>query len=76
MFDDTLYHEKLEVEVKKQLLELRAKDDLLIAQSKLAAVGETLSHIAHQWKQPLSQINSIVLNIEADFDENKLTKIL
>jgi len=68
------YNEHLEKEVKKQLLELREKDKLLIAQSKLAAVGETLAHIAHQWKQPLSQINSVVLNIEADFEEKKLSQ--
>ena len=70
------YNKKLEEEVKKQLLELRDKDKLLIAQSKLAAVGETLAHIAHQWKQPLSQINSVVLNIEADFDDKKLSREL
>ena len=51
---------------------LREKDKLLIAQSKLAAVGETLAHIAHQWKQPLSQINSVVANIEADYEDKKL----
>ncbi|PHR73468.1 MAG: hypothetical protein COA66_03505 [Arcobacter sp.] len=68
------YNKNLEEEVKKQLLELREKDKLLIAQSKLAAVGETLAHIAHQWKQPLSQINSVVLNIEADFEEKKLSQ--
>ena len=62
----------LEAEVQKQLLELREKDKLLIAQSKLAAVGETLAHIAHQWKQPLAQINSVVASIEADFEEGKL----
>jgi len=56
------------------LLELRQKDKLLIAQSKLAAVGETLAHIAHQWKQPLSQINSVVLNIESDFEDKKLNR--
>lgn len=60
--------------VEKQLLELREKDKLLIAQSKLAAVGETLAHIAHQWKQPLSQINSVVANIDADFEDNLLDK--
>lgn len=70
------YKEKLEIEVKRQLLLLRDKDELLIAQSKLAAVGETLAHIAHQWKQPLNQINSVVLNIEEDFDEKKLNKEL
>lgn len=68
------YNQKLEEEVKKQLLELRDKDELLIAQSKLAAVGETLAHIAHQWKQPLSQINSVVLNIETDFEDKKLSR--
>ncbi len=62
----------LEAEVQKQLQELREKDKLLIAQSKLAAVGETLAHIAHQWKQPLAQINSVVARIEADFEERKL----
>ncbi len=68
------YNNKLESEVRKQLLELREKDQLLIAQSKLAAVGETLSHIAHQWKQPLSQINSVLANIEGTFENNSLTK--
>ncbi|QKF83533.1 sensor histidine kinase [Halarcobacter ebronensis] len=66
------YNKRLEKEVNKQLNELREKDKLLIAQSKLAAVGETLAHIAHQWKQPLSQINSVVANIEADFEDKKL----
>ncbi len=66
----------LEAEVQKQLQELREKDKLLIAQSKLAAVGETLAHIAHQWKQPLAQINSVVASIEADFEEGALDSSL
>lgn len=68
------YNRKLQKEVNEQLQELRDKDQLLIAQSKLAAVGETLAHIAHQWKQPLSQINSVVVNIEADFEDKKLNQ--
>lgn len=68
------YNRDLEKEVNKQLQELREKDELLVAQSKLAAVGETLAHIAHQWKQPLSQINSVVVNIEADFEDKKLNQ--
>lgn len=48
------------------------KDMLLIRQAKLASIGEMLEHIAHQWKQPLAQINSIVLNIEANFEDGKL----
>jgi len=64
--------QNLETELRKQLQELREKDKLLVAQSKLAAVGETLAHIAHQWKQPLAQINSVVARIEADFEEGRL----
>ena len=70
------YKLHLEKEIKEQILELRKKDELLIAQSKLAAVGETLAHIAHQWKQPLNQINSVVLKIETDFDDEVLNQEL
>lgn len=73
---EKLYKINLEKEIKEQILELRKKDELLIAQSKLAAVGETLAHIAHQWKQPLNQINSVVLKIETDFDDKVLNQEL
>ncbi|NQY20606.1 MAG: HAMP domain-containing histidine kinase [Campylobacteraceae bacterium] len=70
------YKLHLEKEIREQILELRKKDELLIAQSKLAAVGETLAHIAHQWKQPLNQINSVVLKIETDYDDKVLNQEL
>jgi len=55
---------------------VREKNKLLIRQAKLASIGEMLEHIAHQWKQPLAQINSIVLNIESSYDDGKLHKNL
>jgi len=56
-------------ELKKSIAK---KDMLLIRQAKLASIGEMLEHIAHQWKQPLAQINSIVLNIEISYEDQKL----
>jgi len=39
------------------------QEALLIQQSKLAAMGEMLGHIAHQWRQPLNVINCTTLDI-------------
>ena len=46
--------------------EKRMQEKILIRQSKLASMGEMISLIAHQWRQPLSSINGIVLNIDID----------
>ena len=38
--------------------EVKQKDNLLAQQSKMAAMGEMLANIAHQWRQPLSAITT------------------
>ncbi|WP_417334685.1 response regulator [Halarcobacter sp.] len=43
------------IELKKELFE---KEQMLLQSSKLAAIGEMLSNIAHQWRQPLSAIST------------------
>ncbi|MEA3498020.1 MAG: hybrid sensor histidine kinase/response regulator [Campylobacterota bacterium] len=51
------YHINLEQKVKEQVEELRAKDKMLIQQTKLATMGEMMDIIAHQWKQPINVIS-------------------
>ncbi|UFS70447.1 ATP-binding protein [Geomonas sp. RF6] len=60
---------KVESENRLQALEeLRQKDRMLIQQGRLAAMGEMLSHIAHQWRQPLNVVGLITQQLAMDFD--------
>ena len=53
-------------------LERQEQEKLLIRQSKLASLGEMISLIAHQWRQPLSAINGSVLNIDINLRKQNL----
>ncbi len=54
---------------------LAEKENILIQQSKMAAMGEMLANIAHQWRQPLSVISTISTSLlhqkEMDIEINK-----
>ena len=50
----------LEKRIDAAVNELRQKDLALIQQNRLATMGEMISNIAHQWRQPLNLISLIV----------------
>ncbi|MDD5753388.1 MAG: ATP-binding protein [Methylococcales bacterium] len=62
--------ESIEAEVKNS----RKKDALLIQQSRLAAMGEMMGNIAHQWRQPINALNLVLVNIEDAYRYNELTE--
>ena len=55
----------LERRIKEEVEKNKNKDKLIFQQNKMAALGEMLGNISHQWRQPLMEINSIFLPIEA-----------
>ncbi len=45
-----------------KIFEVQEQEKMLIAQSRLAAMGEMMSMVAHQWRQPLSTSTLLIAN--------------
>ncbi|MGB5793355.1 PAS domain-containing sensor histidine kinase [Poseidonibacter sp.] len=56
--------QKVQDEVEKNI----KKDRLLIQQNKMASMGEMLGNIAHQWRQPLNNINLLMYFIRDNYE--------
>ncbi len=64
-------NENLEQQVKKQVQNLRLKDQVLFQQAKMASMGEMIANIAHQWRQPLGAISATTLGLKTKFALDK-----
>ena len=67
------FYEDLDKRVKEEIEKRRQKEQILMHQSKLAALGEMLGNIAHQWRHPLTRLSLLIQNFELAHKMNKLT---
>ncbi|NOX15614.1 MAG: PAS domain S-box protein [Epsilonproteobacteria bacterium] len=61
-------NKKVVISVMVDITELQNKEDIMLAQSRQAAMGDMLTMIAHQWRQPLSIISMVSNNIHAQLE--------
>ncbi|MFY9080690.1 sensor histidine kinase [Aliarcobacter butzleri] len=65
---NTELEEKVIVETSKQ----KEQEQLLIQQTRLAAMGEMIGNIAHQWRQPLNALGLILQNFKFSYEIGEL----
>ncbi|MCT7481425.1 ABC transporter substrate-binding protein [Aliarcobacter cryaerophilus] len=65
-------NQELENRVAFEIKQNEEKNGILLQQSKMAAMGEMLENIAHQWRQPLSTISICTSGMELKKNLNML----
>jgi PAS domain S-box-containing protein len=57
-------NETLEKRVQEEILKNEQKQQVMFWQSRLASLGEMLVNIAHQWRQPLTELNLTIFTLK------------
>lgn len=71
---EKLFQEKLEQRVKEEVDKQRKQEEILIQQSKMAAMGEMIGAIAHNWRQPLNTVSLLCVAMTTKFDNSEINK--
>lgn len=65
-------NQTLERQVQEEVGKNLEKERMLIQQSRLAALGEMISNIAHQWRQPINALGLVLANIKDAYEYGEL----
>lgn len=66
-------NKELEQRIKTEVEKSKANQKRFEQQAKMAAMGEMMDAVAHQWKQPLNALSMLGDLIVSDFETNDLT---
>ena len=67
-------NKSLDKKIKEEIEKRIQQESILIQQSRLAATGEMIGNIAHQWRQPLSLITTCASGIKLEKEFGVSTK--
>jgi PAS domain S-box-containing protein len=80
-FEQASRRREAELALQKETMErlqalelLRTKEQMLIQQSRLAALGEMIGNIAHQWRQPLNILGLILQELSITYEPGAFTR--
>ena len=65
----------LEQRVQEEIKKNEEKQKLLFWQSRMASLGQMLGNIAHQWRQPLTELNLTLFNMKKASIQNNEKKV-
>ncbi len=69
-----LLNNKLEDKMKSEVQQRQEQELMLLRQTRMTSMGEMLDSIAHQWRQPLMHINSILMNMDHALENQNTDK--
>ncbi len=66
-------NKNLQTMIQQEVQKSRQKEKMLLAQERLAKMGEVVAMIAHQWKQPLNAIRTALSFIDLKLQQQQCT---
>ncbi len=60
----------LEKRVQQEIKKNEEKQKILFMQSRFASLGQMIANIAHQWRQPLTELNWVLFSLKNNFKKS------